>query len=191
MEESNLMSRPPDESDPATAHELVSLVYTELRQRAAAYLRRERPDHTLQPTALVHEAYLRLTAQKRITQNRNQFVALAATMMRRVLIDHLRAHHAAKRPVARLKVELSEDAAQHSGPNCDLLELDQALKELKILDPQQAQIVELRYFGGLAEHEVAQVLSISRSTATREWQAAKAWLYRRVTSGRATGDDRP
>jgi len=190
MDEKNLISRLPDDWDPATANELVSLVYAELRHRAAAYLRHERPDHTLQPTALVHEAYLRLAAQKRIVQNRNQFVALAATMMRRVLIDHVRAHQAAKRPVARLKVELNEDFGAQGGPNCDLLELDQALKELKTLDPQQAQIVELRYFGGLAEHEVAQVLSISRSTATREWQAAKAWLYRRVTWGRTAGDDR-
>jgi RNA polymerase sigma factor (TIGR02999 family) len=164
--------------------ELLPLVYEELRRRAAAYLRRERADHTLQPTALIHEAYLRLVGQQRVAwQNRAQFYGLAAQMMRRILVDHARAQQATKRPAAAMKVTLDERIGQAEAIDCDLLLLNQALSELTVFDPRQAQIVELRYFGGLAEHEVAEVLDISRSTVTREWQTAKAWLYRRMTSG--------
>jgi RNA polymerase sigma factor (TIGR02999 family) len=164
--------------------ELLPLVYEELRRRAAAYLRRERVDHTLQPTALVHEAYLRLVGQQRVAwQNRAQFFGLAAQMMRRILVDHARALRTTKRPAPAMKVALAERIGQVEPVDCDLLLLDQALSELAALDPQQSQIVELRYFGGLAEHEVAEVLAVSRSTVTREWQTARAWLYRRMTSG--------
>ena len=166
--------------------ELVPVVYGELRRRAGAYLRRERSDHTLQPTALVHEAYLRLTAQERVTwQNRAHFFAIAAQMMRRVLIDHAREHLAAKRPGAQLKVLLDDRIGAAQPRACELMMVDEALVELTRIDPRQGQIVELRYFGGLSEQEVAAVLSVSRATVTREWQTARAWLYRRLTTGRA------
>jgi RNA polymerase sigma factor (TIGR02999 family) len=166
--------------------ELVPVVYRELRRRAGAYLRRERSDHTLQPTALVHEAYLRLTAQDRVAwQNRAHFFAIAAQMMRRVLIDHAREHLAAKRPGAHLKVLLDDGIGAAQPRECELIMVDEALVELTRIDPRQGQIVEFRYFGGLSEQEVAAVLSISRATVTREWQTARAWLYRRLTTGRA------
>jgi RNA polymerase sigma-70 factor (ECF subfamily) len=132
--------------------ELVPVVYRELRRRAGAYLRRERSDHTLQPTALVHEAYLRLTAQERVTwQNRAHFFAIAAQMMRRVLIDHAREHLAAKRPGAQLKVLLDDRIGATQPRECELMMVDEALVELTRIDPRQGQIVELRYFGGLSE----------------------------------------
>jgi RNA polymerase sigma factor (TIGR02999 family) len=165
--------------------ELVPLVYRELRRRAAAYLRRERADHTLQPTALVHEAYVRLVGQQRVVwQNRAHFFGIAAQMMRRILVDHAREHQAAKRPRAALKVTLDDRVGAQQPRDCELLLLDQALDELFEFDPRQGRIVELRYFGGLSEHEVAAVLSLSRATVTREWQTARAWLYRRMTKGR-------
>ena len=165
--------------------QLLPLVYEELRRRASAYLRRERADHTLQPTALVHEAYMRLAGQRRVAwQNRAHFFGVAAHMMRRILIDHARAQRAAKRPAAAMRVVLEDHTARAEPVDCDVLLLDQALSDLAAFDPQQARIVELRYFGGLAEHEVAEVLRLSRSTVTREWQTARAWLYRRMTSGR-------
>lgn len=164
--------------------ELAPLVYGELRRRAAAYLRQERADHTLQPTALVHEAYLRLLGQERVAwQNRGHFFGMAAQMMRRVLVDHARAHRAAKRPRGEYRVAVDEAYAVGAPPDCEVLLLDQALTELAAFDLRQAQIVELRYFGGLSEQEVAKLLSVSRSTVTREWQTARAWLYRRLTQG--------
>ena len=168
--------------------ELVPVVYRELRRRAGAYLRRERPDHTLQPTALVHEAYVRLMGQERVAwQNRAHFFAMAAQMMRRVLIDHAREHQAAKRPGAAVKVVLDDRVGATQPRDCELMALDQALVELARIDPRQGQIMELRYFGGLSEQEVAAVLSISRATVTREWHTARAWLYRRMTVGRTRG----
>jgi RNA polymerase sigma factor (TIGR02999 family) len=165
--------------------DLMPLVYAELRRRAALYLRHERTDHTLSPTALVHETYLRLVGQQRVAwQNRAHFFGIAAQLMRRILVDHARGHWATKRPDPALKVTLDERLRRVEPPECDLLLLDQVLTELTALDPRQGHIVELRYFGGLAEHEVAEVLSLSRSTVTREWQTARAWLYRRMTKGR-------
>jgi len=162
------------------------LVYQELRRQAAAHLRRERIGHTLQPTALVHEAYLRLVAQRRVNwQDRVHFFAIAAQMMRRVLIDHARAHQAAKRPDPARRVTVEDRLATVEPRECDLLLLDQALNELTDLDPRQGRIVELYYFGGLSGDEVADVLSVSRSTVAREWRSAKAWLFRRMTWGRA------
>ena len=164
--------------------QLTSLVYGELRRRAAAYLRHERPNHTLQPTALVHEAYARLIGQERVAwQNRAHFFGIAAQMMRRVLVDHARAHRAAKRPRGEGRVAVDEAHAVEAPPDCEVLLLDQALTELGAFDPRQARIVELRYFGGLSEQDVAAVLAVSRSTVTREWQTARAWLFRRITSG--------
>jgi RNA polymerase sigma factor (TIGR02999 family) len=171
--------------DPQAREDLVPLVYQELRRRASAYLRRERPDHTLQPTSLVHEAYLRLTAQKRVSwSNRTHFFALAAQLMRRILVDHARERQAAKRP-GGIRVALDEGLRAVPPPDCELLMLDDALRDLGRLDPRQAHIVELKYFAGLSETEVAAVLSLSRATVTREWQSARAWLYRRIMKGRA------
>src|SRR5262245_50119707 len=163
---------------------LMPLVYEELRRRAAAYLRQERTDHTLQPTALVNEAYLRLIGQERVVwQNRAHFYGVAAQMMRRILVDHARGHGRGKRFGTAVRVALDEHVGTTEPPDCELLLLDKALEELATIDPQQAQIVELRYFGGLTEIEVANVLAVSRSTVTREWLIAKGWLYRRITTG--------
>ena len=168
--------------DVQAGEDLVPLVYRELRRRAAAYLRNERPDHTLQPTALVHEAYVRLVGQDRVSwQNRAQFFGVAAQMMRRILVDHARRHHAAKRPGAGAKVTLDDHIGATQPYDCEILQLDQALGELATINPRQVEIVELRYFGGLTEEEVAVLLSLSRTTVTREWQTARTWLYRRMT----------
>jgi RNA polymerase sigma-70 factor, ECF subfamily len=161
---------------------LVQVVYQELRRRAGAYLRRERADHTLQPTALVHETFVRLLAQERVAwQNRAHFFGLAAQMMRRILVDHARQHQAAKRPGAAFRVSLHDGMAAQVPPHCELLLLDEALDELARLDARQARIVELKYFAGMSEQEVAAALSLSRATVTREWQAVRAWLFRRMT----------
>jgi RNA polymerase sigma factor (TIGR02999 family) len=175
------------QGDVRARDDLMPLVYGELRRRAARYLRHERPDHTLQPTALVHEAFVRLVGQDHVTwQNRAHFFGIAAQMMRRILVDHARAHQAAKRPEAALRVAWDERVGVTQPRDCELLLLDQALEELSTRDPRQGRIVELRYFAGLSEEEAAEVLSISRTTVTREWRMAKAWLHRRLTSG-ATG----
>ena len=163
--------------------DLASLVYREMRRRAGAHLQHERNDHTLQPTALVHEAYMRLVGQERVTwRNRAHFFAIASQMMRRILVDHARERRAAKRPGAGVKVMLDDRIGAAAPSECELIDLDQALTELTHIDPRQGQVVELRYFGGLSEQEVAEVLSISRATVTREWQTARAWLYRRITA---------
>ena len=165
--------------------DLVPLVHRELRKRAAAYLRRERRDHTLQPTALVNEAYIRLMGQQRVTWlNRAQFFGVAAQIMRRILVDHARERQAAKRP-GGVRITLDEGMRTVQPVDCEVLMLDDALQELARIDERQAHIVELKYFGGLSEEEVAAVLSLSRATITREWQSARAWLYRRMTKGRA------
>jgi RNA polymerase sigma-70 factor (ECF subfamily) len=174
------------QGDLAARDELLPLVYDELRRRAAAYLRRERVDHTLQPTALVHEAFLRLVPQDQTAwQNRAQFVSVAAQMMRRVLVDHARARRRGKRLGYAVKVTLTDHAAAVAPPDCDVLLLDQALDELGAIDPRQVRIVELRYFGGLSEDEIAAALVVSRSTVARDWQIARGWLYRRMTAGSA------
>ena len=164
--------------------DLVPLVYRELRRRAAAYLRRERRDHTLQPTALVHEAFVRLVGQNRVAwQSRVHFFAVAAQMMRRVLVDHARERLRSKRQGNVVRVALEDDIAVATPPDAEILSLDIALEDLTRLDARQGQIVELRYFGGLSEQEVAAVMSLSRATVSREWQTARAWLYRRMTTG--------
>ena len=171
--------------NPDAQEELLPLVYDELRRRAAGQLRRDRKDHTLQPTALVNEAYLRLVDQRDVDwQCRTHFFALASRMMRRILVDHACARAAAKRPDASLRVTLDDDLSSVDPRGCDLLMLDEALSELAHLDPRQGNIVELCYFGGLTEVEVAGSLSVSRSKVARELRSAKAWLYRRMTSGR-------
>jgi RNA polymerase sigma factor (TIGR02999 family) len=170
--------------NPRAQDDLLPLVYDELRRRAAAHLRRERKDHTLEPTALVHEAYLRLANQQRPDwQGRVHFFALASTIMRRVLVDYARARAATKRPDDALRVTLDNDTVSIDPPECDLLMLDQALSELADLDARQARVLELVYFGGLSEREAADAVSVSRSTVARDVRSAKAWLYRRMTSG--------
>src|SRR5215468_3036685 len=135
--------------------ELVPLVYSELRRRAGAYLRRERSEHTLQPTALVHEAFVRLMRQRRMTwRNRAQFFAIAAQEMRRVLVDHARHHQAAKGPGAAIWVQLDDQIGAKHQRACECLDLDQALLELARLDPRQSHIVELKYFAGMTEREI-------------------------------------
>lgn len=167
--------------------ELVPLVYHELRHRASGYLRHERPDHTLQATALVHEAFLRLAGQDRVAwQNRGHFYGVAAQMMRRILVDHARERLAAKRPTAAMRVDLDDSIQAAEPPGSDILMLDEALNELSAMDERQGRIVELKYFGGLSEQEVAEVLSVSRATVTREWRRARAWLYHRMTPSRGS-----
>ena len=166
------------------ASELVApLVYGELHRQAGLALRHEGEGHTLQTTALVHEAWLRLDAQRDAQwESRTQFYAVAARMMRRILVDHARERHAAKRPGAGLRVTLDDRIGAVVPPGCELLALDDALNALEKAAPRQAQIVEMRYFGGLSETEVGAVLDLSRATVTREWQEARGWLYRRITN---------
>jgi RNA polymerase sigma factor (TIGR02999 family) len=168
--------RDASEGDQNALDRLMPLVYGELRKIAASYLRQERKDHTLQPTALVHEAYLRLTNQRDMAwQNRAHFFGIAAQMMRRILVDHARKRQAAKRDASAWKVATAEvDGGAESAP--ELLALDRALEELEKIDPQQAKIVELRFFGGLTVEETAEVAGISPRTVKREWRTAKAWL---------------
>jgi len=167
---------------------LMPLVYEELRSRAAAYLHRERADHTLQPTALIHETYLRLVGQERVAwRNRAHFFGIAAQMMRRILVDHARGYRRGKRFGAAVRVTLDERVGTADPRDCEMLLLDQALNELAAIDPHLARIVELRYFGGLTEGEVASVLDVSRSTVTRDWNIARGWLYRRITVGPLQG----
>ena len=168
--------------------ELMPMVYAELRRRAAAHLKHERPHHTLRPTDLLHEAYLRLCAQNAGFKNRDHFFGVASRLMRRVLVDHARARVAAKRGRA-LRVTLAEDVAAPSPP-ADLLDLDAALDELAVLDEREAQVVELHFFGGLTLQETARVLGISLATAKNDWAHAKAWLFARLNSGGRLGSDR-
>jgi RNA polymerase sigma factor (TIGR02999 family) len=163
---------------------LMPLVYEELRQRARAYVRRERAGHALQPTALVHEAYVRLTQQNRIAwQNRAQFFGVAAQMMRRILVDQARARKMAKRSGQWLRVSLADFAARQPR-EVDLLDLQDALEELAGFDERKVRVVELKFFGGLSLEETGHVLGISLATVEREWQAARAWLQARLTAAR-------
>jgi RNA polymerase sigma factor (TIGR02999 family) len=166
---------------------LVPLVYKELRAVAHGYLKRERPGHTLQTTALVHEAYLRLADQRPFdTENRAHFIGVAARLMRQILVDYARSHRAAKRGPDR-KVELDAALAVPQMPTADVVALDDALNELAQVDEQQSRIVELRFFGGLTIEEAAEVLGVSRSTAKRDWNVAKAWLTRQMKRGSRGG----
>jgi RNA polymerase sigma factor (TIGR02999 family) len=162
--------------------ELMPLVYDELRRLAAHYLGRERPDHTLQPTALVHEAYLRLVDQSGVRwQNRAHFFGIAAKLMRQILVNHALAHRAAKRGGTAFKLTLDEAVDVCGERSFYLVALDEALARLAALDPQQGRIVELRFFGGLTIEEVAEVLRVSPATVEREWITAKAWLHCTLT----------
>lgn len=163
--------------DAAALDRLMPLVYAELRRLARHYMSRERLGHTLQTTALVNEAYLRLVVQENIHwENRAHFFGIAARLMRQILIEHARGRGAAKRGGAQLRLSLSRVDRLASRPDVDLLALDEALRRLEALDPQKSRIVELRYFGGLGIEETAEVLGISPATVKREWSMARAWL---------------
>jgi RNA polymerase sigma factor (TIGR02999 family) len=164
--------------DEEAGRRLIPLVYGELRRRAGGYLRRERPGHTLQPTALVHEAYLRLVGLQGQWRSRSQFFGVASNLMRRILVDHARRRRAAKRDAIR--VTLNEAAEPAVEREVDLVRLDEALSELSALDARQARVVELRYFGGLTLDEAAQLLGVSIATVKRDWTLARAWLFDRL-----------
>jgi len=162
---------------------LMPLVYDELHRMASRYLRRERPGHTLQTTALINEAYLRIVDQNRVNwQNRAHFFGVAAQMMRRILVDHARSHLYAKRGGGAQKLTLDEAIATPQERDLDLVALDDALTALAEIDPQQSRIIELRFFGGLTIEETAEVLSISPATVKRDWNMAKAWLYGEISN---------
>lgn len=162
--------------------ELMPLVYSEMRRIARRHLSRERRDHTLQPTALVHEAYLKLVEQRGISwQNRAHFFAIAAQIMRRILIDYARIHGAQKRGGLAVKLSLDAVDAIQKEQYPQLIVLDEALSRLEDYDPRQGRIVELRFFGGLTEEEISEVIGISVRTVKRDWKVARAWLYREMT----------
>ena len=168
----------------AALDELMPLVYGELRRLASAYLRRERSNHTLQSTALVHEAFMRLVNQQEVQwRNRAHFFAIAAQMIRRILVDYARAQHTEKRGSGSVKLELDEAMAAplESGFDLDLLALNDALDQLSHLDARQSQIVELRFFAGLSIEETAEVMKLSPASIKREWNTARAWLFREMT----------
>ena len=168
--------------DPQARGRLMEAVYPELRQIAARHLRRERKEHTLQPTALVSEAYLRLAHRADTPwQNRTHFFAIAAHVVRAVLVDHARARQAAKRGAGPVIVELTESSARVPAPPVDLLDLDAALTALEQIDPQQSRIVELRHFAGLSIEETADALGISPSSVKRDWLVAKTWIRRHMS----------
>ena len=170
------------EGDSAALDKLMPIVYEELRRLASNYLRREHPGHTLQPTALVNEAYLRLVDQRQARwQNRAQFLGVAAQLMRRILVDHARQRDAAKRGGAdRHSLSLTDADGIAGKPDADLLAVHDALNELAVMDPQQSRIVELRFFGGLSIEETAEVLGVGHATVERDWKLARAWLRRKL-----------
>jgi RNA polymerase sigma-70 factor, ECF subfamily len=173
------------EGDEKALDRLMPLVYDELHRLATAYIRRERREHTLQPTALVNELFLKFFDQRRMSwQNRAQFFGVAAQIMRRILVDHARAHYSSKRGGDRFCISLKNVEAFGAQPDADLLELHDLLNRLETLDPAQARIVELRFFGGLTIKETAEVMNISHATVEREWRTAKAFLKRELTRTR-------
>ena len=186
---SSLPPSPPGElfrlwrsGDNEALHRLLPLVYEELRRVARRHLRKERPDHTLQTTALINEAYLRLMDQGAAeARDRCHFVALTSHLMRQILVDHARARLAKKRD-GGCRVTLAEDLAAAEPGEIDVLALDDALSRLAALDPQQGRVVELRYFGGLSIRETSQALGISEATVKRDWATARAWLHREIES---------
>ena len=170
--------------DQEALNKLIPLVYGELHKLASRYLRRERPDHTLQTTALVHEAYLKLVDQKDANwQNRVQFFAVASQLMRRILVDYARRHRASKRGGSYYKITLDEALVSSGDKDAELLALDEALDRLAAIDPRQSRVAELRIFGGLTLEETARALDISPRTVRREWSMAKAWLRKEIKKG--------
>jgi RNA polymerase sigma factor (TIGR02999 family) len=169
-------------SEDASAR-LMPMVYEELRRLAREYLRRERPDHTLQATALVHEAYLRMVDEKNVTwKDRAHFYGVAARLMRRILVDHARAHNAAKRGGLEHKLSLDEARDLPAACATDLVALDGALESLARTYPRKSEVVELKFFGGLEANEIAEVLQVSEKTVLRDWSFAKLWLCRELNA---------
>jgi RNA polymerase sigma factor (TIGR02999 family) len=174
--------------DGEAADRLIALVYQELRRQASRYLERERGDHTLRPTALVNEAYLRLVRQRRVVwQDRAQFFAVAATVMRRLLVDYARQHGASKRGgwAQTVSLEDGEQISVSTIPDLDIIAVNDALVELAAVDPLRARMIELRFFAGLTTDETAEALGVSPATVTRGWRLARAWLHYRLTHGSA------
>ena len=170
--------------DQAALEKLMPLVYHELRRLAARYLRRERANHSLQPTALVNEAYLRLIDQKEVQwQNRAQFFGIAAQIMRRILVDYARSRNYQKRGGGAARVEFEETMIVSAERAAEVVALDDALVRFAEIDPRKSQLVELRFFGGLSIEEAAEVLKVSPGTVMRDWTLAKAWLRREITGG--------
>jgi RNA polymerase sigma-70 factor, ECF subfamily len=177
-----LMLQEATAGEPGALRELFGAVYDDLRSRARAQLSRERVDHTLQPTALVHEAYLRLIDQKRVVwQNRAHFLAVAAQAMRRILVDHARSRGCRKRAGGKVHLTLDEEIVLgDESADPIILALDESLARLEQQEPEIARVVELRFFGGLTQDECAQLLGVSRRTVCRHWDYAQAWLYREM-----------
>ena len=176
---------------PFASARLMPLVYDELHRLARHQMRNERPDHTLQATALVHEAYLRLVSQSdRTWQNRAHFIGVAAQVMRRILIDHARAHRATKREGMLQRVPLEEPLLFTEQQSEELLALNEALERLAQIDARQSRVVELRFFGGLTVEETAEALGMSSKTVKRDWNVARAWLHREVSKNSGHHDDR-
>lgn len=177
------------DGDPNALSELIPLLYKELQHLASSYLRRERTDHTLQTTALVHEAYLRLVDQKELTwNNRAHFFAAAASMMRRILVDYARKHKALKRGSSVPKISLEQAAVFSKEQTHEMLVVDELLTKLASFDPQGERIVELRFYGGLSVEETAEVMSLSSAKVKREWSVAKAWLVREIRRSSVTAE---
>ena len=168
--------------DKESLDKLMPVVYDELRRQAARYLRREQPGHTLQTTALIHEAYVRLVDQRNVQwQNRAHFFGIAAQMMRRILVDHARGKRRAKRGGSDVKVSLADATIPVEERDLDVIALDEALTRLAEIDEQQSRVVELRFFSGLTVEETAEVMGISPATVKRDWSMAKAWLHRELS----------
>jgi len=168
--------------DKEALDQLMPIVYEELRRQAARYLRREQAGHTLQTTALIHEAYVRLVDQRAVQwQNRAHFFGVAAQMMRRILVDHARTKKRVKRGGSDIRVSLAGANVAVKGQDLDVVALDEALSRLAQIDEQQSRVVELRYFSGLTVEETAEVMGISKATVKRDWSVAKAWLYRELS----------
>jgi RNA polymerase sigma factor (TIGR02999 family) len=168
--------------DKESLDQLMPIVYDELRRQAARYLRRERPGNTLQTTALIHEAYVRLVDQRNVQwQNRAHFFGIAAQLMRRILVDHARTKKRAKRGGSDIRVSLGDATVAVKGQDLDVVALDEALERLAQIDVQQSRVVELRFFSGLTVEETAEVMGISNATVKRDWSMAKAWLHRELS----------
>ncbi|MBA3514997.1 MAG: sigma-70 family RNA polymerase sigma factor [Pyrinomonadaceae bacterium] len=183
-EEVSQLLRDWSNGDQAALDKVMPVVYQELRRLAHHYMRKERVGHTLQTTALVNEAYMRLAQYKKMRwQSRTHFFAVSAQVMRRVLVEHARSRNFAKRGGGAQKISLDETAVVSAGRSAEVIAVDDALTDLESWDPRKGKIVELRFFGGLSIEETAEVLKVSPTTVQREWRSAKAWLYRAISEG--------
>lgn len=187
--EVTLLLRAWGEGDAQALERLTPLVYQELHRIARGYMRKERPDHTLQTTALINEAYVRLVDVRKVSwQDRAHFFAVCARAMRRILVDHARSRGYLKRGGGQIGVHLDAITELNWTPDSNILELDDALNRLSALDPRKGKVVELRFFGGLSVDETAEALGISPETVMRDWKLARAWLFRELTAGQCNGE---